>query len=189
MVQEQETDCPVRFQGQWFDDESGLHYNFNRYYDPACGSYISQDPIGLDGGTRSYGYVHNPLSWVDPFGLACENVNATNRTEAFNAAKDRAGVPRSQQPIEQGSFRPRYPDSVKDGVGTNLNEGNPASQGRWYKYETPQGDRYIVEHDVDPYQDPHFHAVENKPLNPPVEQGGNYKPVEGKHHIFYPSGS
>ena len=65
-----ETDCPIRFQGQWFDEESGLHYNFHRYYDPETGKYLSSDPIGLDGGTRSYGYVHNPVSWVDPFGLA-----------------------------------------------------------------------------------------------------------------------
>ena len=65
-----ETDCPIRFQGQWFDAESGLHYNFNRYYDPETGKYLTADPIGLNGGTRSYGYVHNPLAWVDPWGLA-----------------------------------------------------------------------------------------------------------------------
>jgi len=65
-----ETDCPIRFQGQWFDEESGLHYNWNRYYEPETGNYLSADPIGLDGGTRSYGYVHNPLRWIDPCGLA-----------------------------------------------------------------------------------------------------------------------
>jgi RHS repeat-associated protein len=62
-------DCPIRFQGQWFDAESGLHYNFHRYYDPETGQYLSPDPIGLNGGTRLYGYVHNPLMWVDPLGL------------------------------------------------------------------------------------------------------------------------
>jgi RHS repeat-associated protein len=64
------TTCSVRFQGQRYDAESGLHYNFHRYYDPEIGQYLSPDPIGLLGGTRSYGYVHNPLSWVDPLGLA-----------------------------------------------------------------------------------------------------------------------
>jgi RHS repeat-associated protein len=64
-----EADCPIRFQGQWLDAESGLHYNFHRHYDPEIGQYLSPDPIGLLGGTRSYGYVHNPLSWVDPLGL------------------------------------------------------------------------------------------------------------------------
>jgi RHS repeat-associated protein len=72
---ERKTDCPIRFQGQWWDEETGLAYNFNRYYEPASASYISPDPIGLDGGTRTYGYVHNPLSWIDPWGLACANVD------------------------------------------------------------------------------------------------------------------
>ena len=66
----EETSCPIRFQGHWFDEESGLHYNFNRYYNPQTGTYLSPDPSGLKGGALSYSYVHNPLSWIDPFGLA-----------------------------------------------------------------------------------------------------------------------
>ncbi len=61
---------PPTIQGQWFDEESELHYNFNRYYDPHTSSYLSSDMNGLDAGPRSYGYVVNPLIWVDPFGLA-----------------------------------------------------------------------------------------------------------------------
>ncbi|SQJ06954.1 Cell wall-associated polypeptide CWBP200 [Serratia rubidaea] len=61
---------PLRFQGQYFDAETGLHYNRYRYYDPQTGSYISQDPIGLVGGMNPYGYVHNPNSFIDPLGLA-----------------------------------------------------------------------------------------------------------------------
>jgi RHS repeat-associated protein len=67
---EARTRCPIRFQGQWFDEESSLHYNFHRYYEAQIGQYISPDPIGLDGGMQTYGYVHNPLVWVDPLGLA-----------------------------------------------------------------------------------------------------------------------
>ncbi|MCL7931205.1 RHS repeat-associated core domain-containing protein [Halomonas llamarensis] len=63
---------PIRFQGQWHDEESGLYYNRHRYYDPQQGRYISQDPIGLNGGTNLYGYVTNPTGMVDPLGLlAC----------------------------------------------------------------------------------------------------------------------
>ncbi|MGP9631280.1 RHS repeat-associated core domain-containing protein, partial [Halomonas sp. AOP42-C1-46] len=60
---------PIRFQGQWHDEESGLYYNRHRYYDPQQGRYISQDPIGLNGGTNFYGYVTNPTGMVDPLGL------------------------------------------------------------------------------------------------------------------------
>ncbi|MBD3895312.1 RHS repeat-associated core domain-containing protein, partial [Halomonas sp. ML-15] len=51
------------------DEESGLYYNRHRYYDPQQGRYISQDPIGLNGGTNLYGYVTNPTGMVDPLGL------------------------------------------------------------------------------------------------------------------------
>jgi len=60
---------PIRFQGQWHDEESGLYYNRHRYYDPQQGRYISQDPIGLKGGGNLYGYVGNPTGMVDPLGL------------------------------------------------------------------------------------------------------------------------
>ena len=64
-----ETGCDLRYQGQLYDAESGLYYNRHRYYDPEIGQYISPDPIGLGGGLRPQGYVHNPVEWVDPFGL------------------------------------------------------------------------------------------------------------------------
>ncbi|EMQ2088728.1 RHS domain-containing protein [Salmonella enterica subsp. enterica] len=61
---------PLRFQGQYFDEESGLHYNRYRYYEPESGRYISADPIGLAGGLNLYQYAPNPLSYIDPLGLA-----------------------------------------------------------------------------------------------------------------------
>ncbi|MEN3747981.1 RHS repeat-associated core domain-containing protein [Sphingomonas sp. HF-S3] len=61
--------CSLRFPGQWADEESGLHYNLNRYYDPETGQYLSPDPIGIDGGLRTHAYVHDPLAWFDPEGL------------------------------------------------------------------------------------------------------------------------
>ena len=67
-----EFDCPFRFQGQYADEETGLYYNRFRYYDPNTGNYLNQDPIGLAGGNPTlYGYVFDPNTQIDPFGLDC----------------------------------------------------------------------------------------------------------------------
>ncbi|WP_244958547.1 RHS repeat-associated core domain-containing protein [Pseudoalteromonas fuliginea] len=68
---------PIRFQGQYLDEESGLHYNRYRYYSPKQQRFINQDPIGLVGGINHYQYAPNPVNWVDPFGLSCKEGTAT----------------------------------------------------------------------------------------------------------------
>ncbi|MFF0500653.1 DUF6531 domain-containing protein [Nocardia aobensis] len=64
-----ETD--LRFAGQFADDESGLHYNHHRYYDPCIARYVTIDPLGLPAAPNPNTYPHNPLTWHDPLGLAC----------------------------------------------------------------------------------------------------------------------
>ena len=61
---------PFRFQGQHFDEETGLHYNRFRYYDPGVGRLVSQDPIGLAGGANLFSYAENSTGWIDPVGLS-----------------------------------------------------------------------------------------------------------------------
>jgi RHS repeat-associated protein len=64
-------DNNIRFQGQYYDPETGLHYNRNRYYHPVIGRFIHQYPIGLLGGNNNYEYAPNPTTLVDPLGLGC----------------------------------------------------------------------------------------------------------------------
>ena len=61
---------PLRFPGQYFDSETGLHYNRFRYYSPELGRYLSRDPLGFLAGCNFFAYVdNNPINGVDPLGL------------------------------------------------------------------------------------------------------------------------
>jgi len=61
----------LRYQGQYLDRETGLHYNTFRFYDPDVGRFTTRDPIGLAGGLNLYQYAPNPIGWIDPLGLSC----------------------------------------------------------------------------------------------------------------------
>jgi RHS repeat-associated protein len=97
---------PLRFQGQYFDAETGLHYNRFRYYDPDVGRFVSQDPIGLLGGDNLYQYAANPGGWVDPLGLSSESCNCSptpcnceaGQTPAQRLADRAQGLPSAQRP-------------------------------------------------------------------------------------------
>uniref|UniRef100_UPI0015827C56 RHS repeat-associated core domain-containing protein n=1 Tax=Burkholderia diffusa TaxID=488732 RepID=UPI0015827C56 len=83
---------PIRFQGQYHDHESGLHYNRHRYYDPEVGRFISKDPIGYAGGHNLYQYAPNPVEWIDPLGLARVYKDAPYHGATDNAVKSRAPI-------------------------------------------------------------------------------------------------
>lgn len=78
----------LRFQGQYLDRETGLHFNTFRSYDPAVGRFTTPDPIGLAGGINLYQYAVNPTGWIDPWGLsACAPTHhiATNKHSKWAA--------------------------------------------------------------------------------------------------------
>ena len=64
---------PFRLQNQYADRETGLHYNFFRYYEPYVGRFVNQDPIGLNGGTNLYQLAFNIKRWIDSLGLSCKD--------------------------------------------------------------------------------------------------------------------
>ena len=60
---------PFRLQNQYYDEETGLHYNLMRYYEPEAGRFVNQDPIGLWGGDNLYSFGNQVLDFIDPLGL------------------------------------------------------------------------------------------------------------------------
>ena len=83
---------PFRLQNQYFDEETGLHYNFFRYYEPDTGRFINQDPIGLAGGENLYWFAPNGQDWLDPLGLD-RKPNHRLRSQRPNAMRDHHTVP------------------------------------------------------------------------------------------------
>jgi RHS repeat-associated protein len=103
--------CELRFAGQWFDAESGLHYNYNRYYDPNSGQYLSQDPIGLAGGMRTQAYVTDPVHWVDPLGL-----QATGTVPAAKTLPSSGGVVRQFEQVGDKVYYRVFSGDAKAGA-------------------------------------------------------------------------
>ena len=92
----------LRFQGQYFDDETGLHYNTFRYYDPEVGRFVTQDPIGLDGGNNLYRYVPSPTGWVDPWGWECWSSARKNYWKAEAKAPSQVYSPANLANMAEG---------------------------------------------------------------------------------------
>ncbi|MGB7799584.1 RHS repeat-associated core domain-containing protein, partial [Buttiauxella sp.] len=115
---------PLRMQGQQYDEESGLHYNRHRYYDPALGRYISQDPIGLAGGWNTYIYPLNPLLEIDPLGL--ETQRCIKPLHSLGGTGERSGPD-----IWGNPFYHQYL-CVPDGKGGHICGGQDQRGEKWY---------------------------------------------------------
>ncbi|HCC5837554.1 TPA: RHS domain-containing protein, partial [Citrobacter farmeri] len=144
----------LRFQGQYLDRETGLHYNLFRYYDPDCGRFTQPDPIGLAGGINLYQYAPNPLSWIDPLGLICGRAGKQSRLrELVNDPK---------QPRHVRGWIQQELNSIARGNRTNIRNppgyemahgrGYESSKGYSYKYSEPQHtDLHRRQHKYDDY--------------------------------------
>jgi len=118
---------PIRFQGQYLDEDTGLHYNRHRYYDPDVARYLTQDPIGLNGGENLYSYAHNPTGWMDPLGLtACPGFPIKNKT-ARNLLRAR-GLSKTQQQEVVSSFEGQiYASHGRIGEQFIITESSPGA--------------------------------------------------------------
>nr|WP_283120765.1 RHS repeat-associated core domain-containing protein [Neisseria sp. HMSC067G11] len=94
---------PFRLQNQYADRETGLHYNFFRYYEPDAGRFVNQDPIGLAGGSNLYWALQNSQMWADPLGLSskkspgtcndpCAGQDPAGEAAGWQGSKDYPGV-------------------------------------------------------------------------------------------------
>ncbi|GAA6171761.1 RHS repeat-associated core domain-containing protein [Colwellia sp. KU-HH00111] len=119
---------PLRFQGQYFDEESNLHYNRFRYYCPKQQRFINQDPIGLVGGINPYQYAPNPINWVDPFGLSCKEnswnsfqkktkghfVNSSDAAQSYQKVKEVQAMDKGTRPDPSTYLPQSYIDAHLD---------------------------------------------------------------------------
>ncbi len=134
---------PLRYQGQYFDAETGLHYNRFRYYDPDAGRFISQDPIGLAGGINLYQYAPNPLSWIDPFGLKCNKLNSRIK-ESDRLVKEAEITGRSHQSSIDRLTEQLAAGNTNPGIGTKpighgISEARSRDGARVYFRQTSEG--------------------------------------------------
>ena len=105
----------LRYQGQYLDRETGLHYNTFRYYDPDTGRFTQPDPIGLLGGFNLYQYAPNALTWVDPWGL--------NGSYIFRGMTEEKGEPKVGDSARTLGVRPNIDIPVDTNGNVHPNTG------------------------------------------------------------------
>ncbi len=170
----EEVYCELRYQGQLYDAETGLYYNRHRYYDAESGQYLSPDPIGLLGGRRPQGYVHNPLEWVDPLGLTPKEGGKDKTDESY---KNRS-LPRDKH----GNPVPDV-DAPHTQLGMKKGRKGDYLQGREWGYD--DNGKLVPKRDIDftdhgrpgNHPNPHQHDFVPNPTGGTL-QHGPAKPLE-----------
>ncbi|MFF7751333.1 putative T7SS-secreted protein [Streptomyces sp. NPDC007971] len=120
---------PLRFPGQYYDPETGLHYNYFRHYDTETARYVRPDPLGLIPAPNPVSYVRNPHVWVDPLGLApnCPQVDPVAEEIARHANEE------AIRPDGNGTHYVRgvHQDALKYYVDGVINGDVPGVQVRY----------------------------------------------------------
>ncbi|MER7836819.1 DUF6531 domain-containing protein [Streptomyces sp. NPDC096040] len=179
---------PLRFPGQYYDPETGLHHNYFRTYDPETARYLTPDPLGLRPAPNPVAYVHNPHTWIDPLGLApgCGEPVGRTLAEAKAQALRDAGIPEGAEPLEVNNH---VPATTPEWQGSKQLIGDDY-QPIFYTeevYEHPNGEDLIVFQDHwfghqkpgEPgYQGPHVHVR-------PFEDTRNGQVPGCEEHYYY----
>lgn len=175
---------PIRFQGQYLDEETGLHYNRHRYYDPGNARYLTQDPIRLVGGTNFYQYAPSSTLWVDPLGLGKYVVigEGQSSVEGFAAA-----VRKKRSCDEFRTIAKEWPDLMKQSGANQLRTGSEEweilalnANVNWMQSRNSEGYSFIdIGEDNSPNRSP-FYAVEKQTL-----QQINGKVYKGSPKVIY----
>jgi RHS repeat-associated protein len=120
----------LRFQGQYLDRETGLHFNTFRFYDPDVGRFTTPDPIGLKGGLNLYQYGHNPVGWVDPWGWSCVQFKRWKRFDAIDKPLPNGKAP-AWDVVRSRYWKNRHEASKASG------EFSPANMSRMKRGSAP----------------------------------------------------
>jgi len=161
------------------------------YVTPSCGGADNSPapPPGSGGGEAEGGGGAPERSGNTESSNRAVDLIFDTRTEALSAAKDRAGIPRSQQPRRQFVVGGDY---NRRGFANYKFSRDPGSWGRYYEYDTPQGTRVIVDHTDDPNASlPHVHAgmpKSGKYFEDFKVEGSRYLQIGGHHHYYYRHG-
>ncbi|WP_437670266.1 RHS repeat-associated core domain-containing protein [Sorangium sp. So ce131] len=116
------TTTPIGYQGQYYDEETGLFYNRHRYYDPEAGRYISADPVGLISGFNAFAYAESqPTRFVDPLGLMAkakiwDQPGAGKKKEISGYSEGQPRPPHEPDKPRDAQGNPEYDPAVQDAV-------------------------------------------------------------------------
>lgn len=153
----------IRRPGQYYDKETGLHYNYSRHYNPKTGRYLTSDPIGLAGGHNTYAYVaNNPYRYNDPYGLASWPIHGPVRDEVAQRLKD--SVPNNTSPIP-GKTREETIELLANEIADRITNQEAIACKTSAQRRKEVGERLLKElkddHPGYPWEQwqPHFEAV------------------------------
>ena len=150
----------LRYQGQYLDRETGLHYNTFRYYNPDTDRFTMPDPIGLAGGLNLYQYAPNALTWIDPWGLRqtfCGKAqNRSVRHSSRKKAKDAAAH------AHHGRKRPTPPKHPPHNAS---NSEYKKWKGKKDRYKQQQRYKKPESHRNSKHPEPHFHEGQKPDIN------------------------